>query len=347
VSIRQQTRPAAEIEVRYATTDDADGIAALFGRVYHSGYPLAECTDPDLIRRGVTSPDNLWVLSLAAGTVVASVMARCDPGDARYELGRGVIDQDYRGRADIRAASEVLLRDTIRRPDCELLYVNVRSEIARRKCARELTGCSWTGADGGMHVLIGEREEHLFGMAFNPGRTVTRIVPRRPVLLPGSTVARQAGRLRSATRTGGYPARISARGASQYTHESGRGRVSYSVLEPSRAAIVSSVEGDTPGDVGRVLWEIIDGAAPSKVEHLTLYALADKLPVIEELCRPGREDPARRFAVRGYLPGWHKDGDVRYDCVTLTAQSSEQIPNRHGLDAQIEDVYRSFPPGLR
>ena len=49
--------------------------------------------------------------------------------------------------------------------------------------------------------------------------------------------------------------------------------------------------------------KVIDGAAPSKVEHLTLYALADKLPVIEELCRPGREDPARHFVVRGYLPG--------------------------------------------
>ena len=123
--------------------------------------------------------------------------------------------------------------------------------------------------------------------------------------------------------------------------------MSYAVFEPSRAAVVSAVEGDTPGDVRRVLWEVIDGAAPSKVEHLTLYALADKLPVIEELCRPGREDPARRFAVRGYLPGWHKDGEARYDCVTLTAQSSEQIPDRHGLDAWIEGVYRSFPPGLR
>jgi hypothetical protein len=347
MSTRQQTRPSTEIEVRHATTDDADGIAALFDRVYHGGYPFAECTDPDLVRRTVASREHLWVLTLAGGTVVGSVMARRDPGNASYEMGRAAVDQDYRGRAGIVAASELLLRDTISRPDCEMLYAFLRSDKPLRRFGWEAMECCWTGADGGMLMLLGEREEHLFGMAFNPGRTVTRIVPRRPVLVPGSPVAREIGRLRATTRTGDYPARISAPGESQYTHESECGRVSYSVLEHSRAAVVSAVEGDTPGDVRRVLWEIFDGAAPSKVEHLTLYALADKLPVITELCRPDHEDPARRFVVRGYLPGWHKDGGARYDCMILTAQTSEQIPNRHGLDAQIEDVYRSFPSGLR
>jgi hypothetical protein len=347
VSTCQQTRPCAEVEVRYATAGDADGIAALFDRVYRGGYHMAECTAPDVVRSALASRDRRWVLALAGGTVVGSAMSRHIPGNASCELGRAAVDRDYRGRPDVRAISKVLLRDTVGRPDCELLHCEVRSEIARRVVAREMPGCCWTGTDGGMHVLMGEREEHLFGMAFNPGRTVTRIVPPRSVVLPDSPVAREAGRLESVTRTGDYPALISAPGASQHTHESGRGRVSYSVFEPSRAAVVSAVEGDAPGDVRRVLWEVIDGAAPSKVEHLTLHALADKLPVIEELCRPGREDPARRFAVRGYRPGWHKDGEARYDCVTLTAQSSEQIPDRHGLDAQIEQVYRSFPSGLR
>jgi hypothetical protein len=347
VSIHQRTRPPAGIDVRHATEDDADGIAALFDRVYHGGYHLAECTDPALVRRTVASREHPWVLTLAGRTVVGSVMARRDPGNASYELGRAAVDQDYRGRAGIVTASEVLLRATVKRPDCELLYAYLRSDKPLRRFGWEAMGCCWTGADGGMHVMMGEREEHLFGMAFNPERTVTRIVPRQPVLLPGSPVAREVGQLKAATRTGDYPARISAPGPGQYTHESGRGRVSYSVFERSRAAVVGAVEGDTPGDVRRVLWELIDGATPSKIEHLTLYALADKLPVIRELCRPGRDDPARRFAMRGYLPGWHKDGAARYDCVTLTAQSTEQIPNRFGLDALIEDAYRSFPPGLR
>ncbi len=343
----QQSRPPAEIEIRQATTDDAAGIAALFDRVYRGGYHLAECADPTLVQRTVASREHLWVLALAARTVVGSVMARRDPGNARYELCRAAVHPDYRGRPDINVALDVLRRDTVSRPDCEVLYGNVRSERARRKLGNEATRWSWTGADGGMHVLHGEREEHLFGMAFNPERTVTRIVPHRSVLLPASVVAREIGRLTSATRIGDYPAWISARGTSEYTHESSHGLVSYSVFESSHAAVVSAIEGDTPSDVRRLLWELLDGAAPSKIEHLTLHALADKLPVIEELCRPDREDPARRFAIRGYLPGWHTDGAARYDCVTLTAQTSEQIPNRFGLDALIEEVYHSFPPRLR
>lgn len=347
MSTHQRTRPAAGINVRQATEDDADGIAALFDRVYHGGYHLAECTDPDLVRRIVASGEHSWVLTLAGDTVVGSVMARRDPGNASYELGRAAVDQDYRGRAGIVAASQVLLRDTVKRRDCELLYAYLRSDKPLRRFGWDAMGCCWTGADGGMHVVMGEREEHLFGMAFNPERTVTRTVPRQSVLLPGSPVAREQDRLRAAARTGDYPALISAPGPSQYTHESEHGRVSYAVFERSRAAVVGAVEGDTPDDVRRVLWELIDGATPSKIEHLTLYALADKLPVIRALCRPSRDDPARRFAVCGYLPGWHKEGAARYDCVTLTAQSSEQIPNRYGLSALIEDAYRSFIPGLR
>ena len=141
----------------------------------------------------MASREHLWVLALAAGTVVGSVMARRDPGNARYELCRAAVHPDYRGRPDINAALDVLRRDTVSRPDCEVLYGNVRSERARRKLGNEATRWSWTGADGGMHVLHGEREEHLFGMAFNAERTVTRIVPHRSVL-PASVVARKIGR---------------------------------------------------------------------------------------------------------------------------------------------------------
>lgn len=336
------------LDVRPATVADADGIAALFELVYGGSYPFADAVDPDQIRRIVAGSDHLWMLVLAAGTVVGSVMARRDPGNASYELGRGVVHPDRRGRPEPGMALDELLRDTMARPDCELLYGEARSERARRKFGRAAAlRYAWTGTSGGRYVVLGEREEHLFGMSFNVERAVTRIVPRRSVLLPGSSVAREIGGLRSVTRVGDYPDRISARGVGGYIHESDRGRVSYSVFESSRSAVVSAVEAETPADARRVLWEVLDGAAPVKIEHLTLHALADKLPVIEELCRADPDDPARRFAVRGYRPGWHKEGPARYDCVTLTAQVSEQIPNRNDLGPLIAGVYRSFPARLR
>ena len=111
----QQARPGAEVEVRYATVDDADGIAALFGRVYRGGYHLAECTDPDTVRSTLASQDRAWVLALAGGVVVGSAMARHVPGNASCEMGRAAVDQEYRGRPDVRAMSRVLLRDTVAR----------------------------------------------------------------------------------------------------------------------------------------------------------------------------------------------------------------------------------------
>jgi len=126
------------------------------------------------------------------------------------------------------------------------------------------------------------------------------------------------------------------------SYESGNGRVSYAMIESSHAAVVTDVSGDGPAGIRRVLWELLDGAAPSKIDHLTMHALADKLPVITELCAPAPDDPLRRFRLGGYRPGWHPDGGARFDCVTLTARTDEQIPNRFGLERRIEDVYSSF-----
>lgn len=343
-------RPAApqvDIEVRYATPDDADGIAALYDRVYNGGYPIMECTDPTLVRRIVADQEHIWVLALDQGTVVGSSVARRDPVNASYELCRAAVDPGYRGRANYSAVFGRSLRDAVERPDCEVIYGYARSERARKMFSRARPTWAWTGTDGGMHPVADEREEHLFGMAFNPERVVTRIVPPRSILIPGSAVAQEIAVLASMTRTGDYPALVAATGAAEFSHESDHGRVSYSVFEPSRAAVVGAVDGDGPDDIRRVLWEVIDGAAPSKIEHMTVYALADKSSIIAELCRPDRGDSMRRFAVRGYLPGWHVDGDARYDCVALAARTGEQIPQRLGLDDRVEAIYRSFPREFR
>jgi Acetyltransferase (GNAT) family len=331
------------IEIRYATPDDADGIAALYDWVYHGGYPVRECTDPALVRQIVTNREQIWVLALDGDTVVGAIVARHEPGSESYEICRGAVRPDYRGRASYGTLFDLSHRAAVERPDCEIIYLCARSERSRRICCRVRPPWSWTGTDGGMHPVAGEREEHLFGMAFNPERVVTRIVPPRSILIEDSAVAQEITVLNSVTRIGDYPSQIAAGGAAEFTYESDCGRVSFSVLEPSRAAVIGAVEGDAPDDIHRVLWEVIDGAAPSKIEHMTVYVLADKLPVIAALCRAHTGDSKGRFAVRGYLPGWHKEGDVRYDCVALAVCTGEQIPKRLGFEDRIEAIYRSFP----
>lgn len=333
----------ADIEIRYATPDDADQIATLYDRVYNGGYPLTECTDPALIRQIVTNREHIWVLALDGDMVVGASAARPEPVNRSYELCRSVVCPDYRGRANYGAVLDLSARAALEQPDCEVVYAYARSERALRIGNRIRPPLCWTGTDGGMHSVAGIREEHVFGMAFNPEQVVTRIVPPRSLVAEDSEVAQQIARLNSVIRTGDYPSRIAVGGAAEFTHESDYGRVSFSVFEPSRAAVVGAVEGDAPDDIRRVLWEVINGAAPSKIEHMTVYVLADKLPTIAALCRADTGDSRGRFAVRGYQPGWHKDGDVRYDCVALAACTDEQIPMRLGSEDRIEAIYRSFP----
>lgn len=341
---RTPTRADIAIDVRHAVPGDEEGIAALFDHVYNDGYIDAECTAPALIRPRLAGREDPWVIVVADGAVVGSLMARHDPDIGGYELGRAVIHPDHRGRPETNTAVEMLVGDTMRRPDGEVLFGFVRSERARRKISRAPLQIAWTAATDGMHVVLGEREDHLFGMAFHPGHRVTRVLPRRSILSPGSAVAREVDRLRSAVISGDYPVRIAGGASGRYCHESSHGRVLYSVFERSRAAVVAAVDADTPEGVRRVLWEILDGAAPVRIEHLTVHLLADKVSVIEELRRSDGQRPARRFTACGYRPGWHKNGDARYDCVTLAARTSTQIPNRSDLHARIEGIHRSFPP---
>jgi len=332
----------ADIEIRHATPDDANGIAALYDQVYDGSYPVTECTDPSLIRQIVTNQEQVWVLALDGDTVVGASVARPEPASQRYELCGAAVRSDYRGRADYLAVFKLSFRAALERPDCEVVYGYARSERALKLFNRVCAPMSWTGTDGGMHPVAGEREEHLFRLTFNPEREMTRVVPPRSILIEDSAVAQEITVLNSVIHTGDYPARIAAGGPAELRYESDYGRVSFSVLGPSRAAVVSAAEGDTPDDIRRVLWEVIDGATPSTIEHMTVHVLADKLPIIAALRRAGTGDSRGRFAVRGYLPAWHKDGDVRYDCVALTAYTGGQIPKRFGLEDRIESIYRSF-----
>lgn len=338
----------ADIEIRCADPEDADGIAALYDGVYGGGYPITECIDPALVRRIVTRQEHIWVLALDGDAVVGASVAKPGPVQGSYELCRGVVHPAYRGRARYSAVFELSLRLAFGRQDCEIVYGYARSghalAVFDSSFRRVGLPWAWTGTDGGLHLVADQREEHVFFQALNPARVMTRIVPSESVLIADSAVARRIATLKPTTRAGRYPARIAVGDEDEFSYESDRGRVSFSVLRASRAAVVSAVEGDTPEDVRSVLWELLDGAAPSEIQQMMVNVLADKLPVIAALCRPGADGPGRRFAVRGYLPGWYKEGDVRYDCVTLTASTGPHVPVRLGVEDQVEAIYGSFPP---
>lgn len=345
------TQPVVDldVEVRPAVPDDAEGIVAVYDRAYGGRYTVRALTDPAGVRRLIEDRRRDWILAVAGDRVVGTVLARPDLTDGRYETCGVAVDPEYQGRARVPTLLSRVVEAVLERPDCELVYSYVRSEGVRRAVTWTRAGLRWTGTDGGLHRPGAEREEHLFGLFLNRARPFTRVTPARSVLVPDSALAQEVSALEVLTRVGPYPSTLAARSAVgwEYEHESAWGRLRYAVDQSARAVEVDSVEVDgVLGVLGvrRLLEEVVDGAGPWPVEHLTINVLADKPALIAELCRPDARGPGRRFTAVGYRPGWHQQDGDRYDCVTLTARLDPRTPLSHGLGGRIAAVRAGLDP---
>jgi hypothetical protein len=344
-----------DIDIRFAQPDDAENIAELYDRVYDGRFPLLDCVDPQRIRRLLTGGEHIWVIGLDSGTVVGSSVGVAERANSAYEFGRGAVLREYSGNGHFLkmfANTIVAAKD---RMDSDLIYGYARSERSRMLFSyvgeQQGVPAVWVGSDGGMHPNGGMREEHLIGLTFIAQRKAVRVLPPHPFLDPETPLAAQIAELSVTTTDGAYPPVIAAGHGAEFTHVSAHGRVSYSLFSPSRAAIVSAVEGDTPDAVRRALWDVIDAAnrpgRPAQILHMTVHLLADKTEVIASLCDRGRDEAGRRFTVNGYLPAWYKHGDARYDCVVLTTRVDDLPRNLLGADETANKIYRSLPADLR
>ncbi|MRH87963.1 hypothetical protein GFY24_10985 [Nocardia sp. SYP-A9097] len=324
---------------RRATPADAAGIAELYDRVYGGHYPITECTDPALIGTILTERDYSWFLAVADDIVVGSSVAVPDSSNGSCEIGRAAVRPEYAGHGSFAMLFDATVADAVARPENELLYGFARSDRARYLFERIEYPIHWTGTDGGMHRVGDAREEHLIGVTFNPKHPPVRILPPNPPVRVGSLVDTELRAMIGRTATGPYPAQLTARRTTDYLHESAHGRVAYSLFEPSRAAVVGELDAHTPADVRRLLWEVVD-QAPARVEHLTVYVVADKQAVIAELCAP--DVAGRAFTACAYLPGWHRGDGARYDCVMLTLRLDGRTPLRLGFNERVEALHTSL-----
>ena len=342
-------REPAEWELRPARIEDADGIAQLFHDVYKGGYPYENCTEVSLIKRTLDDGEYMWLIALdEEGSIVGSMVSRPEPGGI-YELCRAAVHPDFARRGSFAPMFDMAMEMTAARPDCEMVYGYARGELAVRAFARGPIPIAYTGTNAATHVVNGRREVNLIGSGFNfgPGRDmVTRVLPAATILDPNSWVAGAAASMRTRNITGEYPAQIASWDAGGRVHESDAGRVSYSFYEASQAVIVGTVEADSPEDVRRLLWQVVD-TSPTPVAHINVNLLADKVDVMRTLATPEGADPTRRFGACAYLPAWHKEDNVRFDCVTMAALINQPEPDPLDLKERIARMYASFPQELR
>ncbi|QVI23759.1 hypothetical protein KHQ06_13595 [Nocardia tengchongensis] len=345
----------ADIDIRFAEADDAEQIAELYDRVYDGRFPIIDCVDPQRIRRIIGSGEHIWVIGLDKGRVVGSSVGTAERDNSAYEFGRAAVLPEYSGNGHFLKIFAYTGTAARERMDSDLVYGYARSERARMlySFVADQIGnpIAWVGTDGGMHPNGDIREEHLIGLTFIRERNAIRVLPPRPFLDPESALARHITELAVVTTEGRYPAAIAAGHGAEFTHVSAHGRVSYSLFTHSRAAIVSAVQGGSPADVRRALWDVVDSANrpghPARILHLTVHVLADKTDVIAELCAPSRDGTGRRFTVNGYLPAWHRDGDARYDCVVLTTRVDDLPRDLLGAEETAAEIYLSLPADLR
>src|SRR5262245_15854557 len=201
------TRPgiAAAVDIRHATPADAEQIADLYHDVYDGAYPIAESTDPALIRRTLVDAGQVWLLAVHDGTVVGSVQARPDTIGEAYEICGWAVRNPGRGLGAVLLDAGV--RVATNRAGCELGGGYFRGELSRHLALHLFR---WVGTDGGMHRVGADREEHLVGVRFNAERLPIRVLPAASVLRAGSEVAHAVAATRLETRRGPYPARIAA-----------------------------------------------------------------------------------------------------------------------------------------
>ncbi|HET7505404.1 MAG TPA: hypothetical protein VFK02_30500, partial [Kofleriaceae bacterium] len=343
------SRSVEEFELRSARVEDADGIAQLFEDVYTGSYPHDNCTDASVVKQTLVDGKYLWLIALDEDRkIVGSVVSRPEPGGT-YELCRAAVHPKFARRGAFAPMFDMVMEMTAARPDCELVYGHARGELAVGAFGRARLHPTWTGTNGAAYILAGRREVSLIGSSFNfgPGReTVTRVRPVATILDPSSWLAGAVAAMRTRNVTGEYPARIASWDAGGLVHESDAGRVTYSLLEASQAAFVGTIEADSPEDVRRLLWQLV-ATSGTRIEHINVNVLADKVDVMRALATPEGSDPARRFGACAYLPAWHKEGDRRFDCVTMAALIDQPEPELLDMSERVARIYSSFPQELR
>jgi hypothetical protein len=180
------------------------------------------------------------------------------------------------------------------------------------------------GHDGAINIAAGHREYHLVALSFGRGDALERLVPAgaslandpfiEQTLLSPLDLHGAPGRYPPTLIAGNHPAHPDY---GPFTFE-------YHPFCPSDSLEITAYTGTRtePPDIAAELLKTLESFG--YVRHVRLAVLADKTAFVRALCDEG-------FAVSAYLPAWHLQNGVRYDCALLTRRLTESEPTDHGV----------------
>ena len=318
------------MNIRLARREDARDIAALFQIAYaESSHP---CKREDFVASSLQRRrTDVWHVSEADGRVTGCMGMLVHRWNQTWEIVRGVIHPDFRGGGLGTLLAQRALGRALESAECDLIVGFPRSRVMYRILNETVSPALHAiGHDGGINVAGGQREFHLVGMAIpRPQRFEWCRLPAgrfveneilKPLELCGTHQP--------------YPPLIIAGDAPRHP-DYGPFTFSYHPFCPSDALEISGYNGSRHSESSIAEDLLGTMASFSHARHVRLTVLADKAVIQGTLLKQG-------FKITAYLPAWHLQNGVRYDCVMLTWLAPGIQPVDHG----VRDLVDHFNQGL-
>ncbi|MFH1637145.1 MAG: GNAT family N-acetyltransferase [Candidatus Woesearchaeota archaeon] len=272
------------ISVRQALPEDAEEIAALYCKVWKSGYPFKDIFEPEYVRNLLDKEKDAWYTAWVGDKCIGSSVGVVDVANKSAELGRTAIDKKYRGSGIGKTLAEKV-RDELLEGDVELLWGYLRN-----KAIYQISKNDGLIAVGHTEYLIfKERDLFLLGLGLTPSSKKKRVKSTVNEIYKLESVQKISKDMNLESKVGEYPEEvITAVGFhGQPTSLNG---IYY---EPNKGVTITSIfQKELP-------------------KFLQATILVDKLEAIDFFKK-------LNFSITAFLPGWFHKNNRRYDCILLT-----------------------------
>jgi hypothetical protein len=317
--------------MRRARPDDASQIASLFRVVYsQSSHP---CNNEEFVRRTIQRKDtNIWHISESDGRITGCMGMLANRWNCTWEIVRGATDPEYRRSGIGTLLAQRAIDDACASPDCDLIVGFPRNRTMYRILSEVMRPVMRaTGHDGAINIAGGRREYHLavFALAGSP-RFKWCNPESTPAEVRHSVCEAVLEPLGLSWNPGPYPPHFIS-GHFPRHPDYGPFTFYYHPFCPSDSLEISSYTGVKAHaeDVAAELIETVNSFQYAR--HIRLAVLADKVDFQRALLQEG-------FSITAYLPSWHLQNGVRYDCVLMVRRETDGEPVAHDT----RDIIDSF-----
>lgn len=313
-------QPLNDFTLRPASTGDAERLAELFTIAY--GQTTHPCQSPDYIHKAMLSGQQRWFV-VESGNLLAgcSCIAR-RPWNRSWEVCHGVVHPDARRTGVISSLVKASLED--HSPETMELGFYITRNMASHSVMKKIRPALLVGHDGGPDKVDGIREYHLTALHPRAPDGFAHAAPHY-VNAPGMSFITHY--LYESLALDAVPGVYPDLCLSGPPGTEQQGRLVYAHDRAAGALTLTGCVG--PVTEQALIAELTAFVQQWKhVEYLGVQVLADKLELVGSLIRLG-------FSITAYLPAWHLQAGVRYDCIMLVRQHFPQAPRSHGFESDV------------